>query len=105
MASMSPQGRNSLNIKLITSDVLLCHTGEHSSSQELAHVYHWGASFPTKPELNLTGYFSSHCCQIPEKRNLREKPFILLMVKGVSPLWQGRQDGLGGSVHRGGSSQ
>lgn len=87
---------NSLNIKLIASDILL-------KSQGLAHVCLWGGLIPCQTREDHTGYFSSQHYQIPDRSNLREKSFVSAHSQRKSALC-GRGDGMTWvTLHGGGS--
>lgn len=58
MAFICSQGRNSLNIKLIASDILWCHTKEHSQVPGFGScVPLGGALFPAKPGRTILATF------------------------------------------------
>lgn len=106
MAFICSQGRNSLNIKLVASDTLLCHMKEHSQVPGFGSCVPLGGGgglIPCQTREDHTGDFSSQHYQIPDRSNLREKSFVSAHSQRKSAPC-GRGDGMTWvTLHGGGS--
>lgn len=99
MTFIFSQGRNSLNNKLIASDVLLSFSGP----RVWLMCTFGGGLIPCQTRDDHTGYFSSQHYQIPNRSNLREKSFISTHSHRKSAPC-GRRDGMTWvTLHGGGS--